>query len=40
MLTRAFFGSSELPACAIRALLLAEILANLLQFKSATVEAA
>ena len=33
-LKRAFVNSSELPACAIRALLLADVLADLLQFES------
>ena len=32
-LKRAFVSRSELPACAIRALLLADVLADLLQFK-------
>ena len=33
-LKRAFVNGSELPACSIRALLFADVLADLLEFKS------
>jgi len=33
-LKRAFVNGSELPACSIRALLFADVLADLLKFKS------